>query len=106
MDTAATTIERVTKLVYDTIDEVNPTLAPDRQVEKAPSTVLFGEGAMIDSLGLVSIVVGVEQRVIEELDANITIVNEKAMSLRNSPFRTIGVFADYVTALVEEAANA
>lgn len=98
--------QRVLELIYETIDELNQTLAPEMQLSKSPETVLFGEGSTIDSLGLVGLIVGVEQRAAEQLEAVITIVNEKAMSLRNSPFRTVGTLADYVSELIQETAQA
>ena len=102
METIALSKERVMQLIYDAIDELNPTLAPDRQVEKAPTTILFGEGSTLESLGLVSLIVGTEQRVADDLGVTITLVNEKAMSLRNSPFRTVDTLAAYAAELIAE----
>jgi acyl carrier protein len=59
-------------------------------------TALLGDGAVVDSMGLVSLVVLVEQRL------SITIANERAMSMTRSPFRTIGTLVDYVLLLLEE----
>ena len=98
--------QQVLELIYETIDELNQTLATGMQLPKSPDTVLFGEGSTIDSLGLVGLIVGVEQRAAEQFEAAITIVNEKAMSLRNSPFRTVGTLADYVGELLQETAQA
>ena len=106
METATINEEHARELVYDAIDEVNQTVEADRQLTKSPDTVLFGEGSMIDSLGLVAIIVGVEQRAADNVGAVITIVNEKAMSLRNSPFRTVGTLAAYVAELINEPAAA
>ena len=50
--------------------------------------------------------VGIEQRIGDDLQANITLVNEKAMSLRNSPFRSVETLADYATQLIAESAAA
>ena len=106
METITISKERVLQLIYDAIDELNPTLKPDRQVEKAPDTVLFGEGSTLESLGLVSLIVGTEQRVADDLGVTITIVNEKAMSMRNSPFRTVETLTEYVTELIAEETSA
>jgi hypothetical protein len=102
MEIIAITKERVMKLVYDAVDDLNLTLAPDRQLAKAPATVLFGEGSTLESLGLVSLIVGTEQRVADDLGITITLVNEKAMSLRNSPFRTVETLTEYVAELIGE----
>ncbi|HEX4796140.1 MAG TPA: hypothetical protein VH370_20290 [Humisphaera sp.] len=89
----------VLELIYATIDEVNQTRPPDRQVQKRPETALFGSASILDSLGLVNVIVGVEQRIAEQFGIAVTLADEKAMSQRNSPFRTIDTLADYVLSL-------
>lgn len=66
------------------------------------ATSLIGNGSLIDSLGFVSIVTGLEQRVEDDFGAPITIVDERAMSLKSSPFRTIGTLAGFVLELILE----
>jgi acyl carrier protein len=66
-------------------------------------TVLVGPDAVIDSLGVVSLIVEVEQIVEAEHNASIILANDKAMSAKNSPFRTVGVLAQHVIATIEEA---
>ncbi len=65
-------------------------------------TVLVGPDAVLDSLGVVSLIVEVEQIVETEHDVSIVLANEKAMSAKNSPFRTVGVLAEHVVATVAE----
>ena len=64
--------------------------------------VFVGNDAILDSLGVVSLIVEVEQRLEQEHDILVTLANDKAMSQRNSPFRTAGVLAEYVCTLVQE----
>ncbi|HSU41992.1 MAG TPA: hypothetical protein VLJ38_20575 [Polyangiaceae bacterium] len=68
-------------------------------------TVLVGNDAVLDSLGVVQLIVEVEQRVEETHGVSVTLANDKAMSQRNSPFRTVGVLADHVVATALEAAS-
>ncbi|HTA91612.1 MAG TPA: hypothetical protein VK745_18645 [Polyangiaceae bacterium] len=77
--------------------------APDSVTEE---TVLVGKDAVLDSLGVVSLIVEVEQRVESEHDVSVTLANDKAMSARNSPFRTVGVLTDHVVAMVAEESAA
>ncbi|HEY4106946.1 MAG TPA: hypothetical protein VGM44_23760 [Polyangiaceae bacterium] len=72
----------------------------------AEETVLVGKDAVLDSLGVVSLIVEVEQRVESEHSVSVTLANDKAMSARNSPFRTVGVLADHVVAMVTEESAA
>jgi acyl carrier protein len=66
-------------------------------------TVLVGPDAVIDSLGVVSLIVEVEQIVEAEHGTSIILANDKAMSAKNSPFRTVGVLSEHVIATIEEA---
>ena len=68
-------------------------------------TVLVGNEAVIDSLGVVSLIVEVEQRLEGEHGISVTLANDKAMSARNSPFRTVGVLADHCVAMAQEVAS-
>jgi len=66
------------------------------------TTHLIGEKSILDSLSLVSLLVDVEQKVNSKYGVSITIANERALSQKKSPFRTIKTLADYVHLLVEE----
>ena len=68
-------------------------------------TVLVGADAVLDSLGVVQLIVEVEQRVESAHNISVTLANDKAMSARNSPFRTVGVLADHVIATAQEVAS-
>lgn len=68
-------------------------------------TVLVGDDPVLDSLGVVQLIVEVEQRVEQGHDIALTLANDKAMSARNSPFRTVGVLADHVVTTAQEAAS-
>jgi len=65
-------------------------------------TVLVGKDAVIDSVGVVSLIVDVEQRLEMEHDVSVTLANDKAMSQKSSPFRTVGVLAEHVCAVIKE----
>jgi acyl carrier protein len=68
-------------------------------------TVLVGNDPALDSLGVVQLIVEVEQRVEQGHNISVTLANDKAMSARNSPFRTVGVLTDHVVATAQEAAS-
>jgi len=60
---------------------------------------LLGHDSPLDSIGLVTLIVDVEQRLLTDFDLSVTLASEKAMSRRHSPFRTVGSFADYICEL-------
>jgi acyl carrier protein len=67
----------------------------------AESTVLFGRNGIFDSLGLVSLIVDVEQR-IEDHGISIILGDERAVSQKHSPFRTVQSLAEYICKLIGE----
>ena len=68
-------------------------------------TTIYGNDSRLDSLGLVNLLVIIEQNIEDEFDASLTLADERAMSQKHSPFRTIGSLADYIEILLEEGSN-
>ena len=93
---------QVLRSVHAAIEDFNQIQAPGQQLGKSPETVLLGSAAKLDSLGLVSFLVTVEQRLAADYGAPITLASERAFSLRNSPFVTIGALTSYIETLLQE----
>jgi acyl carrier protein len=66
-------------------------------------TLLFGVDAPLDSIALVGLVVAVEERLELLTGKSIRLVDERAMSMKKSPFRSVGSFADYIDSVLAEA---
>ena len=94
--------ERIRQAIYRAVDEINEQLPKSRQLKKSPQTALFGQGGQLDSLGLVSFIIEVEQKIEEEFAVSITLADERAMSQKNSPFMTLGTLMEYVSRLMKE----
>ena len=89
------------QLFSDVIDEFNTQSDKDRQLKKKPGETVFGHGGVLDSLGLVNLITLIEERIEDEYDLTLTIADEKAMSRKTSPFRTVGSLMAYVSELLE-----
>ena len=98
-------IEQVLQAIFDAMDEINEQRPEEPQIEKSADTVLFGESGALDSLGLVNLIVTVEQTLEETFGVSLTLADEKAMSMRNSPFRSVKTLAEYASSLIEEDAG-
>ena len=68
-------------------------------------TTIYGNDSRLDSLGLINLIVAVEQNIEDEFDVNITIADERAMSQETSPFKTVGTLTDYIEILLGEKLN-
>lgn len=95
--------ERVFQVLYRAVDRVNAELPDERQLKKEPQTILFGKGGRLDSLGLVSFIVEVEQELEEEFGVGVTLADERAMSQKNSPFLTLQTLEEYISLLLKDA---
>ncbi len=68
-------------------------------------TKLMGSNAIFDSIGLVSFIVGVEERIEDKTGKAIRLVSEKAMSRSASPFLTLDTLSKYIDELLLEASR-
>lgn len=69
------------------------------------NTKLFGSDGILDSLGLVSFIVTVEEALEEKLNISILLADEKAMSRRTSPFIRISYLVDYILEIINNKSN-
>jgi acyl carrier protein len=88
-------------ILYPCVDEARATIESAADLEKNPEAVLFGANSL-DSLGIVRFIILVEEKIEEVTDLELTLANEKAMSRKNSPFKTLQTLADYVKELLVE----
>jgi acyl carrier protein len=92
-------------IVLESLQEVFVQIGTTPPASVGEDTVLVGNDAVLDSLGVVQLIVEVEQRVEQAHSISVTLANDKAMSQKNSPFRTVGVLTDHVVTTAQEAAS-
>src|SRR3712207_865923 len=80
---------------------INDQLAVRIPTELGADTPLFGVDGVLDSVGLVSLVLAAEEAIRDAVGVDVTLADERALSLSRSPFRTIGSLAEYAEQLVE-----
>lgn len=96
------TAETIRTLLLKCLEAADP--APP--APPAADTSLLGKDSHFDSLGLVSFIVDVEQALDDELGIAVTLADERAMSQKRSPFRTVQTLTDYIVTLMTDAAGA
>lgn len=85
-------------IVLAAADELNADLDTPIAVERGEDASLYGREGVLDSLGLVSLVAAIEEGVQNRLGATVVLADERAVSQRESPFRTVGTLVDYIQA--------
>ena len=95
--------DAVFAIVEAAIKELNEELLSPSLDSVSAQTPIYGGPDSIDSLSLVSLVVDLESRVAGELGKDIVLSDEKAMSARNSPYRTAGSLTDFILERIESS---
>ncbi|MEH7250883.1 hypothetical protein V7111_02005 [Neobacillus niacini] len=93
--------EKITNIVFTTIEEFNAVYKQEIPVELGEDAPLYGKMGVIDSLGLVSLIVMIEQAIEDELEVSLILADEKAMSQKMSPFLKVSLLVDYICRLLE-----
>lgn len=75
----------------------------DNIVDLDDQILLFGRSdALFDSVGLVSFLIELEEKIYDEFGKNITLADEKAMSQKTSPFINIKTLTKYIQKCLNE----
>lgn len=88
-------------LVLEVVKEVGEDRENKALVEATEDTLLFGEN--LDSMGIVFLVTDLEEKISDEIGVDIILADERAMSQRTSPFRSVKTLAKYTQILIDEA---
>ena len=90
----------ITELVITTIDNYCLDNQISIDLSNKEETRLFGGGAPLDSLSLVSLIVEIEEKIEDNFGISLILADEKAMSRRTSPFSKISYLVDYIEELI------
>lgn len=86
--------QQIEKIVIDVIKDYS--LANNIKLpELTKDTALIGSNRIMDSMGLVNMIVDIETAFLDE-DVEISLTSEAAMSGRISPFRSIGSLCNFI----------
>jgi len=96
------TRDDIQKIIFDAIEMANNAREDDNQIPVSADTELYGTGGQLDSMGLVSFLVDIEES-FQDMETNISLSDERAMSQKNSPFRNVNTLTDYISTLIDES---
>jgi D-alanine--poly(phosphoribitol) ligase subunit 2 len=97
MTSRAVDREGVLEAIGDAMHELQESGVETRgPLEASVETPLFGSRGMLDSLGLVQLIVLLENQLEDRYGASLTLADDRALSEKRSPFRTVGTLSDYV----------
>ena len=94
---------KIEQIIYRNLKEINEKLKSDKLNNPNIDTHLYGANGLLDSMSLVILISDIEIAISEEFNKNITLANEKALSQKISPFRSVRSLVEYIEKLLAEA---
>ena len=94
--------KKIENMIIEALKELNEELKSESLNSPTSETKLYGGNGALDSLNLVSLITDLEYALSDDLDKDIVLADEKAMSQRTSPFRSVESLANYIQKLLEE----
>ena len=82
-------------VILDAIRNLNMARQPVMHIKPAPDAPLFGAGSPLDSLGLVTLIIDVEDA-LRDRGHDVMLSDEQAMSRSRSPFRSVPALVAYI----------
>ena len=96
--------QKAFEVVRKSVAELAEDMGFPALVSPVESTPLFGGDDGIDSLSLVRLVADIEREAELALGKTVILADERAMSRRHSPFRTVGTLSELLYERLGEAA--
>ena len=92
--------QQVTGIANQTL--IDEGLSVETPVDDPEAIKLLGTRAIFDSLGLVSYLVALEERINDAFETQISLMSDRAMSQERSPFRNQAALVEFVVELLKE----
>jgi hypothetical protein len=88
-------------LVLESVAQLNRSRTASDQLEVSPTAPIFGASSPLDSLGLVALLIEIEERLADR-GMTVTLANERALSRARSPFRDVPTLLTYLEEVVAQ----
>ena len=92
--------DRIEAIVLDAVRATNLARDAQSQLEVSSDAKLYAAGSSLDSLALVGLLIDIEESLIEE-GFEVSLNDERAMSQRHSPFRSVPTLVEYIRELID-----
>jgi acyl carrier protein len=94
--------QKVMTIIRDAVLQLNSFRKEGDVIEFSEDFVLFGPGAVIDSLDLVNVITEVEESISDEFDLALSLTDDRAMTREVSPYDSVSTLKEYVLELLSE----
>ena len=91
-------VDAIQEIVLQAMRATNLARDTAAQLEVVPGAPIFGPGSPLDSLGLVALLLDIEDA-LQAAGYSIVLSDERAVSQKHSPFRTVDSLVTYIAGL-------
>jgi hypothetical protein len=91
----------ILEVVLEALRTTNAARPPSSMLPVSPDAALFGPGTPLDSLGLLTLLLDIEDGM-QRAGWPVTLSDDRAMSQARSPFRSVPTLVDYIGRIVRE----
>ena len=83
-------------LIFEAIKEVNKQQPPEYQLILNKDEFLISDKSCIDSLGLITLLINIEEKISNKFKINLNLLDEKLISEESTPFETLSSLASWL----------
>ena len=98
---SAITDDAIREVVLKAMRNANEARDAASQLAVAADAPIFGPDSSLDSLGLVGLLLDIEEG-LQEIGCDVVLSDERAVSQKRSPFRSVQSLVSYVSTLARE----
>jgi acyl carrier protein len=92
--------DAIEQIVLDALRNANLARDASVQLVVAPTAPIFGPDSPLDSLGLVALLLDIEDA-LQDSGCPAVLSDERAVSQKRSPFRNVATLVDYIKSLLQ-----
>ena len=92
--------EQIEKIILGSLETINEERDEGGKLKFDSNSKLFGVGCPIDSLSLVSLIVDVETEINSIVENPISLMDDKAVMRKKSPFESVANLTEYIQELL------
>jgi acyl carrier protein len=98
--------EKIFDLIRDSFEEVNMTRSEKIPLDSLNELILYGEDGIFDSMQVVNLLTIVEEKIFDDMNVEVSLTSERAVSRKESPFRSVKNLIDFILEELDIAAAA
>jgi len=92
--------DEMTQLVHEVIDDLNELLPADEALDKAPETVILGEGGKLDSMGIINLVVALDGKLAGKCGRDVSLTDDPEIFSKDGVLSTVDTMTAYLLEVV------